>query len=139
MSHPYTELYYHFVWATREREPLVSKVLETHLFRFLRHKCQTLGVMVHALNGSTDHVHLVATVPAKLALAEFMHDLKGASSHFVNEDLPELGIRLYWQKGYGVLTFAKRELPWVVSYVDGQKTRHRNNLLSPKLERTLED
>lgn len=139
MPHTYTELYYHFVWATREREPLITREVEPHLYRFLRHKCGELGVFVYALNGMADHVHLVASVPPRIALADFMHDLKGASSYFHNENLTVLETRLYWQKGYGVLTFAKRELPWVVSYVDGQKKRHGDNLLASKLERIVDE
>lgn len=139
VPHTYSELYYHFVWATRDREPLISDDMGVHLYRFLRHKCEELGTKVHALNGVSDHVHLVASVPPRLALSEFMHDLKGASSHFINENLTVLETRLYWQQGYGVLTFAKRELPWMVSYVDGQKARHRDRQLSSQLERISED
>ncbi len=35
----YTELFYHFVWATKLRAPYVTPDVEQSLHDFLRHKC----------------------------------------------------------------------------------------------------
>lgn len=59
--------------------------------------------------------------------------LKGASSHFVNQH-EELEGRLYWQDGYGALTFARRDLERVVAYVANQKRHHREGALRLKME-----
>jgi hypothetical protein len=91
----------------------------------------------YALGGVEDHVHLVVSVPVDLALADFVERVKGSSSHFINH-LPGEEARLYWQTGYGALTFAKRELPRVAAYAENQKTHHREGSLSEKMERIAE-
>jgi len=138
MPSTYTRLFYHFVWTTQEREPSITPEVEPHLYRFLRHKCAELGAQVHALNGMPDHVHLACTLPTRLSIAEFMHDLKGSAARFINQ-LPEERFRLYWQPGYGALTFSRRNLPRVVAYIDGQKAHHATGPLSPEMERCSED
>ena len=133
----YKEGFHHFVWATRKREPFITPEVERVLYRYVRHRCKDLRVTVHALNGMPDHVHLVATLPASLAPADFMETVKGGSSHFVNH-LPETKGCLYWQEGYGWLIFALQDQPVVIRYVDLQKERHAAGRLSAKIERTAD-
>jgi putative transposase len=136
MPNTYSELYYHFVWSTHERLPMVTADLEPGVYRYIRHKCRELGVMVYALNGTEDHLHLAASVPARLALADFIHDVKGSSSRFVNEQLG--GHTFRWQEGYGVLTFAKRDLKGLVAYIVGQKEHHRTSKVFAEWERVAD-
>ena len=133
----YAEAFQHFVWATRKREHFIASEIERVLYRYVIQRCEPMHVQVHALNGMPDHVHLAVTLPATLAPADFMHGIKGASSHFINH-LPETKGCLYWQEGYGWLTFALDDLPRIVRYVDRQKERHAAGRLSAKMERAAD-
>jgi putative transposase len=133
MSSVYSELFYHFVWATKEREDLIAPEMEEHLFAYIRHKSHEINAQVHALNGMPNHVHLACSLPVTLCVADFAERIKGSSSHFINH-LPEKGWSLRWQTGYGV-TFAKGDLARVVAYIHNQKHHHACNSLSPKMER----
>jgi REP element-mobilizing transposase RayT len=58
------------------------------------------GIIIQAIGGVEDHVHLVATIPSRLAVAEGVRQLKGASSHHIN--LQGGGEQKFsWQDGYG--------------------------------------
>ena len=129
----YLQLYYHLVWATKDRAPVISPAIEEELYGYLRGKCSELGSFVHALNGMEDHTHLVCTIPATVAVAEFVKKIKGASSHHVNQLMGTSGT--FWQPWYGALTFARRDLPRVVAYVVNQKQHHREGSLSRAMER----
>ncbi len=129
----YTELYYHLVWSTRRREPLIVPEIQSDLYRYIRAKCREIKVFVHALNGLTDHVHLVCTIPTSVTVAQVMQQVKGASSHFINHR-PNSNGGLQWQPGYGALTFARRDLNMVVQYVERQQERHRENKLLATME-----
>jgi putative transposase len=134
MANTYTELYYHFIWATKLREPYITAEVEEDLYRYIRSRCQEMKVFVHALNGMEDHTHLACSLPVTLSIAGFLDKIKGSSSHFVNH-LPALGAQLYWQPGYGALTFAKRDLPRIIAYILAQKQHHQDGALWPALER----
>jgi putative transposase len=122
----FTQLFFHFVWATKGREPAITPALEPALHGYIRAKCSELGVTVHAVNGMPDHIHLACSLPTTLSVAAFAERIKGASSRFANTQLDAgpTDAPFRWQPGYGVLTFSKRDLAAVVGYIDGQKAHH---------------
>ena len=116
MSDTYTEIYYHLVWTTKNREPMIVPPMEETLHTSIKAICRDARVTIHALNGLPDHVHLACTLPATVAAAPLMNKMKGGSAHLVNH-LPEGRHPLAWQPGYGALTFARRDLKTIVAYL----------------------
>ncbi|HWL92861.1 MAG TPA: hypothetical protein VNT79_04950 [Phycisphaerae bacterium] len=41
---------------------------------------------------------------------------------------------LEWQRGYGVVSFGKRNLNWVLDYVRRQREHHANGRIEARLE-----
>ena len=134
---PYWQLFYHAVWATRCREPLISAEVESVIHGLLRGKAVGLGAEVFALNGMEDHVHLVTSIPPKLAVAAFIGKVKGATSTRFNKS-GLLNRPFFWQEEYAVLSFDRKRLPQYVAYVRNQKTHHAKGSVIPILERTEE-
>ncbi len=60
---------------------------EKRLHGAIRAKADELGALVHAVGGTGDHVHLVAPVPPAASLAQFVGQVKGASSQLANHPL----------------------------------------------------
>ena len=58
---PYWRLYYHIVWSTYKREPLITPHMENELYGYLTGKAVAQEAIVHAVNGTADHVHMVAS------------------------------------------------------------------------------
>lgn len=137
MSHNYySELHIHVVWHTMNSRPLLSPTMEPLVHDYLRNRCrETSGVIVHAVNGMPDHVHLCLTIPPTLTISEFLGQLKGATSHHINHANPTRDKLLEWQTGYGVLSFGTKDLKWVQEYVDRQKEHHRSGRVFDRLER----
>jgi len=133
----YWQLYYHIVWATKERGLLITAELGPLLHKYLRGKVISLGGVFYAVGGIEDHIHVVASIPPKVAIATFVGQLKGASSHWANH-LTSYDSSLYWQDGYGVFSFGRRVLPRVVDYVLNQREHHARNDLWLALERIEE-
>ncbi len=127
----YWRLYYHFVWTTKNRVPLITPEVEEVLFGYLIGKAYDMKSIVHAVGGIEDHVHLAASVPPSVALSDFAARLKGSSSHRLNE---MLNGAFAWQGGYGVVSFGEKQLQWVVKYVNGQKQHHAEHTAVGKLE-----
>ena len=132
---PYWQLFYHIVWATKNREPILSEDIEPIIYDYLRSKAINLGAVVFAINGWRDHVHMVAAVPPSIALSKFIGQVKAvATTKFNKSGHPNAP--LYWQSEYAVFSFDKRRLPNFVSYVEGQKEHHLNKTVLSVLERT---
>jgi putative transposase len=135
---PYSKLYYHFIWGTKNRFPFIDSILEPDLYRAIVAKAQSMGGFVHALGGIEDHLHLGVSIPPKIALAKFIGDVKGNSSHYVNHVIKP-DFEFHWQDEYGVLSFGEKNLPAVVRYIHNQKQHHANGTLIPEMERMGEE
>ena len=128
---PYWRLYYHFVWTTKKRWSLIVPQVEDELFGYLIGKAHEMKSIAHAVGGTADHLHLVASVPPSVSLSDFVARLKGSSSHYLNETLEDA---FAWQGGYGVVSFGEKQLQWVVGYVKNQKQHHTDRTTVAKLE-----
>ncbi len=130
---PFYQLYYHLVWATYKREPMITEKVEKLIFGTILNKAKDLGCTIHAIGGVDDHIHVAITIPPKLNVAEVIGQLKGASSHYVNQQLGPGSFR--WQRGYGALSFSSRIMEPIVAYIRNQKVHHRKNTTIAIFER----
>ena len=129
---PYWRLFYHIVWGTKNRLPLIESAWEADLHGYISGKATALECIPHAINGMFDHIHVVISIPPKLSVATLIGKLKGASSHHVNERYMDSAFA--WQAEYGVLSFSERSLSRVVDYVKNQKKHHEQNTLNVAME-----
>src|SRR4051794_10802861 len=114
-------VFLHFTWHTKYDMPLLTAKLEPHAHAEIRKRVLAFkGVILHALNGTENHVHLAVSILPTLHISSFVGDVKGGSSHAINR-LAENDEPFAWQHGYGVVSFGTRDLPWVVDYIDRQK------------------
>ncbi len=131
----YWELFYHLVWRTKESAPLLKTAVELATHKYLTHRSlQTPETIVHAVGGTDDHVHMALSLPPTVEIARWVGDLKGACSHEINHG-PCGRDSLAWQTGYGVVSFGKRDLPWVVDYIRRQREHHAGGRVEDRLER----
>ena len=132
---PYSQLFYHIVWTTKNREPLLTPQVEPVIYGFLRSKAIGLEGTLFALNGTSDHAHMVVSIPPKIAVATFIGQVKGvASTKFNKSGLSDTPF--FWQEEYGVFSFDGKRLPNYIAYVENQKKHHFENNLLHILERS---
>jgi len=130
---PYWQLFYHFVWTTKNRQPLLTPDVSHIVFELIRTKAIGLGGVVYAVGGYLDHAHLVTSVPPRIAVATFIGQVKGSTSARFNQlDLPT---KLYWQEEYGVFSFDAKKLHNFIAYVKNQQRHHTQGTEIPVIER----
>ncbi len=132
---PRLRLFYHFVWSTKDRRPIISEHNRDAIYRSIAAKVTEFGGIVHALNGTADHAHLVATVPPSISLSTFVGQVKGSSSHLATHLSGPVSDRTFaWQPDYGVTSLSESHLPVVVEYVRLQQRHHAEDSLVARLE-----
>ena len=134
----YWRLHYHLIWATFQREPTLTLEREKMFYGVLYNKAKELGVKIHAAGNMEDHAHVAVSIPPKLAVADCVRHLKGASSFSINH-MPESDGQFKWQEGYGALSIGERSLETVKEYVARQKEHHRDGKGIEVYERIDED
>lgn len=134
----YNRLFYHFIWGTKNREPIILPEFEAELHSLIAAKAIELGGIVHAVGGVEEHVHLAVTVPPKIAVARFIGEVKGNSSHAINHVIKP-HYNFYWQNEYGVLSFAEKNLSNIVDYIRRQKEHHAKGTINQAMEKVAEE
>jgi REP element-mobilizing transposase RayT len=133
----YTQIIYHIVFSTKNRQGTLDIENHESLFRYtwgiIKNKRSTL----HQMNGMTDHLHILTEVHPSIALADFVKDIKLASSHWIRDE------KLFpsfdgWQEGYGAFTHSHPEKPRLMEYIKGQKEHHRRLSFKEELAGLLE-
>jgi putative transposase len=110
--------------------PAVEQVVHSLLIERCR---KSKGIFLHGIGGTETHVHLAAAIEPQVTISEMVKDLKGGSSFDTNQALG--ADTLGWQRGYGVVNFGLRNLPWVLEYIAHQKEHHARSKVVDRLER----
>ncbi|MBE9102848.1 IS200/IS605 family transposase [Vacuolonema iberomarrocanum] len=126
------QTYYHLVWATGDRTPLITDPIRPELYQYMQAKAKSLDCWFHAIGGIEDHVHLIVSIPPKLAIAQFVKRIKGSSSRHLNKTFPDQTFA--WQREYGVFSLGRKQLPDAIAYVENQKHHHDTQTLIRGLE-----
>lgn len=127
-------LYYHLVWATKERQPLILPNKEVELYNYIIGKADALRCIVHAIGGIEAHIHLIVSIPPNLSIADFVKNIKGSSAHYMNQSSSASLNKFGWQEGYGVFSLGAKQLEQAIDYVSNQKAHHLNGTALVSLE-----
>jgi putative transposase len=123
MPDPYTNLLYHVVFSTKDRRPLITPEYEVRLHDYIGGTIRGLGGISLELNGTEDHVHLLAKLRPDRALSDVLRDLKANASGWMHDLFPALK-DFSWQRGYGAFTVSQSNIKEVRNYISRQKEHH---------------
>lgn len=82
------------------------------------------GAVLIAINGMPDHVHLLIKSSKNISDANFIKELKGSSSTWINEQRLIEG-RFKWQAGYGWFSVSPKDTDLVADYIQKQAEHHQ--------------
>jgi putative transposase len=113
----------HIIFSTRNREPWLDRDVRPRIHAYLATICRDLGTDLVRVGGVADHVHIVTTLPRTISQAQFIEQIKKASSKWIKAlDVRYRGF--FWQRGYGAFSVSPSQLDSVLEYVDKQQEGH---------------
>ena len=137
-GHVFHEIYLHINWHTKLSRPSLTAALEPEVHDFLRRRIEhTRGVYFHGIGGTETHIHLAVNIEPFVNISEFVGDIKGVCSFEINKVRHTKSLE--WQRGFGVVSFGKRQLAWVLKYIANQKEHHAHGTIQDRLERVTTD
>ncbi len=120
----YVSSYFHCVFSTKERRPLITPELRERLWPFLGGIARQNKMKAVEIGGVADHVHLLLSLPATIPISKAMQLIKGGSSKWIHETFPNQ--RLFaWQEEYGAFSVSVSQLDKTIAYIRGQPEHHR--------------
>jgi putative transposase len=125
MPDSYTNLLYHIIFSTKDRRPLITDFYEPRLCEYIGGTIRRLGGICLELNGTEDHVHVLAKLRPDKALSDVLRELKANASGWMHDVFPELN-DFSWQRGYGAFTVSQSNVVDVRRYIADQKQHHKS-------------
>ena len=115
----------HLVFVVKYRKEVLTGEMLSSLEGYFRELCSSAGAELEEFNGETDHVHLLVSLPPRLAVATLVNSLKGVSSRYLRRDYgPELAKQLWgkhlWSRSYYVGTAGGAPLDSLKRYIQNQ-------------------
>jgi REP element-mobilizing transposase RayT len=124
MSGTYTNLNFHIVFSTKERRQLIIATIEDELHKYIGGIVRNLEGKLLEANGMSDHIHLLIKLKPKVALSDFVRNIKANSSAWLNERNRSLH-KFAWQDGFAAFSVSQSQLARVAAYIRNQKRRHK--------------
>jgi REP element-mobilizing transposase RayT len=124
MSDSYTNLLYHIVFSTKDRQPLLTDAYQSRLYDYIGGTIRNLGGISLGINGTEDHVHVLAKLRPDKAVSDVLRDLKANASGWMHDVFPDLK-DFSWQRGYGAFTVSASNVAKVQDYIARQKEHHQ--------------
>ena len=124
MAHTFTNLLTHIIFSTKHRQPTLELDLKRRLFPYLGGIFRELDASPLLVNGPTDHVHILAVLPAKLAPSKIIGTVKANSSGWVHKTFPARRT-FAWQVGYAAFGVSPSQKQSVLDYIVKQEEHHR--------------
>ncbi len=128
-SHVVYQCSYHIVWCPKYRFRILEGAVAKYVEERIRVICEWKDSEIEELKVMKDHVHLVVTVPPKVAISELMGFLKGKTAIGLFKTYKSLRRKPYWgnhfwSRGYCVTTIGLDEEK-IRRYVRYQEEKER--------------
>ncbi len=121
MAQSFTNLLYHIIFSTKERQPLIKLEYQPRLYDYIGGIIRGVGGISLGIDGVEDHVHVLAKLRPDRALSDVLRDLKANATGWMHDLFPPLA-DFYWQRGYAAFTVSQSHVPQVQQYFKTEGT-----------------
>ncbi len=117
--------YFHVVWATKNRRPILTPEVESAVFKCAITLTTEMKCELLAINGMPDHVHILISTGPQIDISALIKKIKGTTSSMANTMMDHQNY-FRWQEGYYSATVTPSHVPKIKEYIQNQKEHHQN-------------
>jgi len=120
----------HLVLVTKYRRGVITDRVREDIIQTTRETCERHDVLIEAIDGEDDHIHMLISYPPKLAVSNLIAAIKTTTSKAVRaSNYPEVRKALdggaFWSPSYFVSSTGGASLETVKQYVENQRNPNR--------------
>jgi REP element-mobilizing transposase RayT len=131
---PFIKVWIHYVWATKNRQPILYDECRYQLFDHIRENAQKKEIFLNKINGHYDHVHCLISLSSDQTIEKIAQLLKGESSFWYNNKTNFKTQKLEWQDEYFAVSVGASQLDTVRAYIDNQEIHHRKKTFAEEYD-----
>jgi len=133
---PYTKIMIHFMWATKNRQRIISKELKPLLLSHIKENSIKKHIYIDCLNCVEDHIHVLISLSVDQTISKVMQLIKGESSFWINQQ-NILKAKFEWQDDYIALSVSESAIEKVRAYIAHQEQHHLRKTFEREYEEFL--
>ncbi|MBS1683802.1 MAG: IS200/IS605 family transposase [Bacteroidetes bacterium] len=130
---PYTKVLLHYIWATKGRQPFITKELKSPLLQHIKAYSIDKGIFIDTMNCVEDHIHLLISLGTEQTISKVAQLIKGESAFWVNNK-SGLVAKLEWQTDYIALSVSESGIDKVRHYIAGQEEHHKKKTFAQEYD-----
>jgi len=132
----YRQILYHIVFRTKDSVKAINQENSKELYAYIHGIIKNKNCVVYRINGMEEHLHILTDLHPNHALADFMRDIKTASSMWVKKS-GKFPLFMGWAEGYSALTYAWKDKDMIVNYIKNQQDHHKKENFVDELRQLL--
>ena len=132
----FIKIWIHAVWATKNREQLLSRELRKKLFDHIRANAKEKNIYIDCINGYDDHVHCLLSLNADQPISKTIQLIKGESSFWINKN-QLCRSNFEWQDDYFAASVSDSDLGRIRNYIRNQEQHHQNKTFIQEWEQLM--
>ena len=126
MTHSYRVHFFHLIWSTKGRSPVLTKAIQGRLYPYMGAVISKRGGRLLEVGGMPDHVHALLEISNLENFSPLIRDIKSHSTLWLNREIFPQGPKFSWQEGYGSFTVSFSQVDVVKNYIRNQESHHTN-------------
>jgi len=138
MSQSYVQFYTHIVFHTKNNLKFIREDVQDELYSYMGGILRNYKSIPIQIGGTSDHVHLLFTLPKTMTPADIVEEVKKSSSKWIKTKGPEYS-NFYWQDGYGGFSVSSSMVDVVRNYINNQKKHHEKVTFIDEYKQLLEE
>ena len=135
----FTRCVFHVIFRTKLNQLTLPIGPDEELYNYIAGIARNKQCIPYQINGMPDHVHILAALAPVIALADFVKEIKNATSVWMKgkrELFPRFG---GWATGYAGLSYGYDAIYNITEYIKNQKMHHQQISFRDELTRLFMD
>ncbi len=137
MASTLVQQYMHIVFHTKSTSIAMREEDLPRVFDYIGGVIRNINGVSIQVGGRPDHIHILASMPKTMSLAEFVRTIKSNSSKWI-KTLDGYYELFMWQEGYGAFSVSASVLDKTTKYIKNQKARHRDRTFIDEYKQFLD-
>jgi len=134
----YKQILYHVIFHTKDTNDTLNLDHSDELYAYISGIINNKNCFLYQINGTSNPLHFVSDLNTRVALADYMRDIKTASSLWLKKH-PGFPKFKGWADGYGALTYAFRDKNMISNYIENQREHHKHESFIEEYRRLLKE
>lgn len=131
---PFVRAWIHYVWATKNRNPILTLQIRLLLFQHIKDNAERKGIYLDRINDHVEHIHCLVSLGASQTIEQVAQLMKGESSHWFNNKSGLAVQKLYWQDDYFAVSVSESGVDALRSCIDNQESHHQKKTFAQEYD-----